>query len=87
MSRARKLKKARCVVEVRYLCHDNVTVKSEHIYGPAQIRFAVNYEKRHARDPFYLAGQMKTSAPIKYSRCNVCVGRPHHSPWLDGVWS
>lgn len=80
MSRARKLKKARYVVEVRYLCHDNVTVKSERVCGPSQVRYAVNYEKRRARDPFFLIAQSTTSAPVKYARCLVCVGRPHHSP-------
>lgn len=87
MSRARKMRKARREVEVRFLCHDNVTWKSEIVSGPSTIRFELNYEKRKQRDPFYLIGQLMTPAPIKYSRCNVCVGRPHHSPWLDGVWS
>lgn len=87
MSRARRQRKARREVEVRFLCHDNVTEKSEIVSGPAQIRFAVNYEKRRQSDPSYLIGQLMIPAPIKYSRCNVCVGRPHHSPWLDGTWS
>ena len=44
------------------------------------------HAKRSERDPAYLFGQTMMPAPIKYSRCPVCVGRPHHSPWLDGLW-
>lgn len=54
---------------------------------PSQIRFERLYDKRDRTDPTYLRGQMRIPAPVKYSRCPVCVGAPHHSPWLDGVWS
>ena len=87
MSRARKLKKAAREVTLRYLCHDNVTWKTEVVSGPSVIRHSVNYEKRRQRDPFFLVSQSKTAAPVKYSRCPHCVEHPHHSPWLDGVWS
>lgn len=43
-------------------------------------------DKRYDRDPTFQIGQMMLPAPIKYSRCKVCDGRPHHSPWLDGIW-
>lgn len=80
MSRTRKLKKPHRVVEIHYTCHDGITEVTEHVYGPSQIRYAVNYEKRRARDPFFLVAQNTTGAPVKYARCEVCVGRPHHSP-------
>jgi hypothetical protein len=80
VSRARRLKKRRRVVAVRYLCHDGVTEVTENVYGPAEIRHAVNYEKRRQRDPFFLVAQDGVGAPVKYSRCSVCVGCPHHAP-------
>lgn len=86
MSRARKRKKAMREVVLRYLCHDNITWWSEVVTGPSMIRFAVNDEKRHQRDPFYLIAQNTLPAPVKYSRCPLCAGRPHHAPRLDGVW-
>lgn len=45
---------------------------------PSDLRFERLYDAREQRDPFYLVGQMMVSAPIKYARCTVCVGRPHH---------
>jgi hypothetical protein len=54
---------------------------------PSLVRFERLYDKREASDPSYLFGQMRLNAPVKYQRCSVCIGRPHHSPWLDGVWS
>lgn len=53
---------------------------------PSLVRFDRMYDKREARDPAYLIGQTMCNAPIKYSRCPICIGRPHHSPWLDGIW-
>lgn len=85
MGKARKVKKAAREVALRYLCHDGVTWKTEVITGPSVIRFSLNYEKRRQRDPFFLVAQNIASAPVKYSRCPVCVGRPHHSPWLSGA--
>lgn len=83
MSKARKIKKAAVSMVARYALHDGSGWFSETITGPADIRFSRNYEKRQERDPFYLVAQHTFPAPVKYSRCNVCVGRPHHSPWLD----
>lgn len=85
MSRARRIKKATRAVTLRYLCHDGVTWRTEVVTGPALIRFSLNYEKRRARDPFFLTSMRWTQAPVKYSRCRQCVGAPHHSPWLPGM--
>jgi hypothetical protein len=49
--------------------------------GAARLeRFDRLWNKRMARDPFYLVGQMLANAPVKYARCATCVGRPHHPP-------
>lgn len=44
------------------------------------IRFERLSDKRYATDPSYLRGQLQANAPVKYSRCTVCVGSPHHPP-------
>lgn len=55
-------------------------LKKQRFGTPSKTRFDCMYDKRDATDPFYLVGQMRASAPVKYSRCTVCVGRPHHAP-------
>lgn len=52
---------------------------------PSVARFDRLYDKREAWDRFYLVGQAGVNAPVKYSRCPICIGRPHHSPWF--AWS
>jgi hypothetical protein len=50
---------------------------------PSLARFDRLYDKRADRDPTYRVGHWQTDAPVKYARCPVCIGRPHHSPWFD----
>jgi hypothetical protein len=52
--------------------------------SPSDRRFNRLFDKRAASDPTFLGGQLKASAPVKYARCTVCVGRPHHAPDLEG---
>jgi len=53
---------------------------------PWRIEWNRKFDKRYATDPTYRIGQDMLPAPVKYSRCKVCVGNLHHSPWLDGIW-
>jgi hypothetical protein len=48
--------------------------------SPLGLRLERLSDKRYSTDPSYLRGQLQANAPVKYSRCTVCVGRPHHPP-------
>jgi hypothetical protein len=50
----------------------------------ALARFERLSDLRYERDPSFLTGQLRASAPVKYARCTVCVGRPHHSIYFGG---
>lgn len=53
--------------------------------SPTMDRYDRMYDKRSARDLFYLIGTFRgPQAPVKYSRCKWCAGAPHHAP--DFIW-
>ena len=43
-------------------------------------RWDKNLDKRYKNDFFYEEGNSDWGAPVKYSRCRTCVGKPHHPP-------
>jgi hypothetical protein len=81
MSVKRRRKKAAWSRAYAYELHDG-TVREASAMSPRDYRFNVLWEKRRRSDPAYLISQTRTQAPVKYSRCKTCVGRPHHSPWF-----
>lgn len=62
-------------------------IRKKHSRGfyPAVYRFDRLYDKRSANDLFYFIGTFRgPQAPVKNSKCKICVGSPHHAP--DFTW-